>query len=249
MKVSFCITCKNRFHQIIKTLPKNLIDNNLSQQIVDFVLVDFDSTDGLGSWVVNNFQNELESGYLKYYHTTAMQNWQCSIAKNTSHYLATGDIVVNLDCDNYTGENGGQFVIDEFCKEANIVLHQSRINPGDGSFGRIAVMKHYFNLIGGYDEALNPMGYQDVDLILRLLKLGLMYAPKPDLRFNNAIHNTKAEGIRYTKGEKTYDDMLLENKEASRTNIKFSKILANDGIYGIRNGVFQFKDALLKSIN
>ena len=34
-KISFCITCKNRFYQIKKTLPQNLEDNRRLQEIVE----------------------------------------------------------------------------------------------------------------------------------------------------------------------------------------------------------------------
>lgn len=105
--LSFCITCKNRFHQISKTLRQNLDDNSLFSELVEFVLVDFGSTDGLRKWVICNFRDELESGYLKYYYTEELPFWHCSVAKDTSHLLASGEILVNLDCDNFTGPNGG----------------------------------------------------------------------------------------------------------------------------------------------
>ncbi len=56
-KISFCITCKNRLHQIRQTLPKNLEDNRRLQELVEFVLVDFGSTDGLRKWISDNFKN------------------------------------------------------------------------------------------------------------------------------------------------------------------------------------------------
>lgn len=113
---SFCITCKNRFHQISKTLRRNLDDNRLFKGLIEFILVDFGSTDGLYSWITNNFKHKMEEGYLKYYYTDELPYWHCSIAKNTSHLLAKNKILVNLDCDNYTGYNGGRFVIRQWLK-------------------------------------------------------------------------------------------------------------------------------------
>ena len=114
--LSFCITCKNRIHQIRQTLQKNLDDNRSHQDMIEFVLVDFGSTDGLKKWILSNFYQELSSGYLRYYYTDELPLWHASIAKNTAHSLARNNILVNLDCDNYTGRMGGNFVIQTFIK-------------------------------------------------------------------------------------------------------------------------------------
>jgi hypothetical protein len=60
--LSFCITCKNRFYQIIQTLKKNLEDNRLHSDWIEFILIDFGSTDGLHDWVMNNFMEDIKTG-------------------------------------------------------------------------------------------------------------------------------------------------------------------------------------------
>ena len=82
-KISFCITCKNRLYQIKKTLPQNLEDNRRLQEIVEFVLVDFGSTDGLRKWISDNFKHEIRSGYLKYFYTEEMVYWHASIEQKS----------------------------------------------------------------------------------------------------------------------------------------------------------------------
>jgi len=160
--LSFCITCKNRFHQISKTLQKNLDDNRMFKELVEFVLVDFGSTDGLQKWIIDNFQNELKENYLKYYYTDELPFWHCSIAKNTSHLLAKNEILVNLDCDNYTGYNGGRFLIRHILKhQEKIVIHQFDENLWSGTFGRITVNRNSFREVGGYDESFEPVSMQD----------------------------------------------------------------------------------------
>ena len=49
--LSFCINCKNCLHQIKETLRKNLDDNILHNDFIEFVLVDFASSDGLQNWI------------------------------------------------------------------------------------------------------------------------------------------------------------------------------------------------------
>lgn len=235
-KISFCITCKNRFHQIVKTLPDNLQNNRRSSDEVEFVLVDLGSRDGLKDWVLNQFSDELKSGYLKFFHTEQMKAWDCSIAKNTAHGYATGKILVNLDCDNFTGPDGAKFVIDCFNSHAcNIILHQFSGDKDDGSYGRISLLKEHFKLLGGYDESFNPMGYQDADLILRARELGLFYILEPQILFNKAIKNSKSDSICLTSSKKDYVTMCSENKSISERNLLLGKIIANNGKFGLKN--------------
>jgi glycosyltransferase involved in cell wall biosynthesis len=229
-KLSFCITCKNRFHQISKTLRQNLDSNIKDSNDIEFVLVDFDSKDGLSDWIIGNFQKEIESGYLKYFFCQSLPNWDCSVAKNTSHVLASGQVLVNLDCDNFTGPNGGKFILKQFALYGpRLLLHQASGNIGDGSFGRISIMKRLFLAIGGYDQSFAPMAYQDTDLILRLIEFGLIYIVKSNPSFNKAIYNTKDEGIFYAKGNMSYREMDKHNRILSSRNIANGNIVSNIG--------------------
>ena len=237
--LSFCITCKNRVHQIQKTLKKNLDDNRIHQRFIEFVLIDFGSTDGLKEWILSEFTNDLSSGFLRYYYTEELQFWHASIAKNTAHICARHDILVNLDCDNFTGHYGGLFIINKFAMyNLGIVFHQFRGTTGDGSYGRISVLRKFFYRIGGYDESLQPMGYQDDDLLNRLKQLGLTYILDADTEYNEAIFNTKEEGISYTESTKDYTAMLYENRQKSILNLSTGKLIANRGIFGIRKNIF-----------
>jgi len=241
--LSFCITCKNRLHQIRQTLRKNLDDNILHQKYIEFVLVDFASVDGLHNWIIDNFQSELSSGYLKYYYTEELPHWHMSVAKNTAHLCASGKILVNLDCDNFTGPWGGMFVLYAFKRHGNsIIFHQfSRINGEDGSFGRIAVIGNFFRLLGGYDESFEPVGLQDSDLIKRLDRYGLKYVLQPNRLYNQAIANTKEEGIQNTGSNKAYEEMARINFDRSEQNLSEGRLIANDGIFGIRKNLFDHK--------
>jgi glycosyltransferase involved in cell wall biosynthesis len=225
--LSFCITCKNRFHQIKETLPKNLADNALLKGKIEFVLVDFDSNDGLRAWILKNFLSELNKGYLK----------------NTTHLFASNDILVNLDCDNYTGKNGGKLVIREFMRaNSELVLHQFGGVYGDGTYGRISVLKKYFLQVGGYDESLEPMGYEDKDLIERLKCTGLIYRYKPSTVYSNAIRNTKEYSIKYCDTQLGYWDMQNRNEQKSIANIKEGRIKANSSLFGIQKNIFDYRN-------
>lgn len=234
--LSFCITCKNRFHQISKTLPVNLNDNRLYSHLIEFILVDFGSTDGLKDWVKKYHINDIESGYLKYYYTEELKFWHAPIAKNTSHYFAHNDILVNLDCDNFTGPDGGRFIIRQFLNSQDaIVLHLINSDYRNGSFGRICMNVKYFDQVGGYDESFLPMAYQDNDLIDRLISIGLKEVRLVDDRFTNAIRNTKEEGLSFSIQNMAWEDMLKHNKHISQTNISSGHFITNKSNgYGIR---------------
>jgi len=239
MKLSFCITYKNRFAQIVKTLPKNISDNiNLNTEI-EFILVDFNSNDGLFEWIKSNFMNHIQSGYLKYYYSEELPYWECSKAKNRSHQLGSGKILVNLDCDNYTGKNGGQFVLKQFRNYgSNTILHQASGISKDGSYGRISVLKTYFQMIGGYDESFSPMGYQDYDLIKRLKEFGLIYVCENSNAYNKAIKNSKDEGLKFTNTDQSYSEMLNNNIKISNYNI-FNGNLKTDNPENKKSNIFR----------
>jgi len=229
----------NRLYQIERTLGKNLADNRMFGHLVEFILVDFGSKDGLMDWIKQNFMDDIESGLLKYYYTDKMKSWHASIAKNTSHLYANGDVLMNLDCDNYTGYNGGKFVIQQFMNiDDDIILHQVYIYL-DGSFGRIGMRREFFHAIGGYNEAFAPMGYEDIDLLERLKALGLRYVHAGDRRYNNAIPNTREESIGNIIHKVEWDEMNRSNRLMSDRNISEGRVAVNVGVeWGIREDIF-----------
>ena len=240
--LSFCITCKNRLHQIRYTLRKNLNDNFLHRDFIEFILVDFGSNDGLREWIIDNFQSELVSGYLKYYYTEELPKWHACIAKNTAHLCANGNILVNLDCDNFTGVWGGAYVLKAFDEHGErCFVHQFGGNVGDGSYGRIAVANKYFFMLGGYDESFEPMGHQDCNLIERFIAFGLKYVSCPDSSYNHAIPNTKEEGISNTNSSKNYTQMIEFNYNLSLMNLAEGRLISNNGKFGICKNLFNYK--------
>lgn len=48
-QISFCITCMNRLKHLQETLEKNILDNFLVDE-VEFVVLDYNSQDGLEEW-------------------------------------------------------------------------------------------------------------------------------------------------------------------------------------------------------
>lgn len=226
MELSFCITCMNRTNYLKKTLLKNLNDNKNSK--VEFILVNFNSVDGLENYINNNneIKKYLVTKQLKYFNCEKLKYWHSSIAKNIAHNYASGNILVNLDSDNFIGENGGDFIIDYFKQLGNnIILSQSKEIFGSGTAGRISISKNNFKKLGGYNESFFPMGYQDTDLIERAKKINLNHINIS--KNNDAIINNKKESLINCDTNIDYITMENCNKLISKINLENNEYVAN----------------------
>ncbi len=145
MKLSFCVTCMNRLHQLRQTLPENLhsISKDGNSEIV---LVNYNSADLLDDWV-RQFTPYIEAGVLRYAHEQTAQHFHASKAKNLAHFLATGDYVINLDGDNFI-----DFTIkpmrEEWSKRPNASIWLWSGTYADGTFGRIGLPRDLFLRLG-----------------------------------------------------------------------------------------------------
>jgi glycosyltransferase involved in cell wall biosynthesis len=223
---------------------QNLEDNFVDNTHIEFVLVDFGSTDGFRDWIrFQNFKKYNEHGYFKYYETDRLNSWHASVAKNTAIHYSTGKIVVTLDCDNFTGIRGGDFVINQFEKHNyNCVLHQFDQTAQNGNFGRIGLTKNKFNQLGGYDQSLLPMGYQDWDLLKRAESTGSKYINMMDDKYNKAILNSGGKKLSIANTQTQHKalgwtEMNRINKLKSQHNIYREQFIANKGYYGLRADV------------
>ena len=231
-KLSFCITHKDRFEYLQKTLLQNLKDNEEDRLNIEFILMDFHESDEVMHWIREIFPKEIGQGYLKYFRAK-MQGWSAPLAKNTAHYVASGSILTNLDCDNFTGREGGRFVLEQYYKEeSNLMLWQFSRVRRDGSYGRMSFYQQAFEDLGGYDEGLMEMGFQDNDLMLRALKMGVKRIERNDKLYNKAIKHEK-----YKPAQMSFRSMERWNKARSKMNIKQQKLTANNGSYGLREGI------------
>lgn len=156
-KVSFCITCMGRLSHLKQTLEKNILDNARYPN-VEFVL-------------------------LVYYRTLRPEHFHVTRAKNIVHSLATGDILCNLDADNFTGKDLAFYLNRIFNKKPNTIVGVTSEVPD--CFGRIALTRRDFNRLGGYDESFEGWGFEDDDIIVRAEEAGLSLKllPAPFLKY------------------------------------------------------------------
>lgn len=210
LKVSFCTTCKGRVHHLKETLPKNLAATKDNPN-VEFVLLDYDSRDGMEAWVKENFQSEITSGRLRYAKLAPAEHFKMAHAKNMVHRIATGDILCNLDADNVIGKGYAEWLAGVFRKHPSSIVSQHAFTPMvavakriDHKFlhrdrpkigGRIAVMRDDFYRLGGYDEKYSGWSPDDMDFTFRGRELGLKRVDTPVALLGEVIDHSNEERL------------------------------------------------------
>ncbi len=176
MVIAFCTSCMNRLWQLKRTLGPNL--ETLAGTPHFVALCNYNSTDGLREYVREHFLDACRGGSLIHFQTTVPNRFHASKAKNAAHRLAltrTPDILFNLDADNFITAETITVCVERFNVASDIMFHHWSGFWGDGSFGRIAVRASTWVRLGGYDETMREMSYQDTDLLNRGRAAGLRY--------------------------------------------------------------------------
>ncbi len=195
-KISFCVVCMNRLHQLKQTLLQNIKDNEDYDEL-EFIVLDYNSKDGMENWINANMASYINNGRMVYYKTNDPDKWSPSHSKNLAFKLATGDIICSIWADYYTGKNFAKYVNDTFSADNNIVItpidfYKTRKNynpPGD-VLGKVCVKKEDFLRIKGFDERMDRHGFEDYDFINRLEMIGVKRILIEDFEFLKYIsHN------------------------------------------------------------
>lgn len=168
--ISFCTACMNRTDQLKQTYIKNIEDCIYYGTDVEFVLVNYNSSDDLDEWAKQSLMKYIELGVLNYYKTTLPKNWDMSHAKNVTHRLAQGEIICNLDADNFLGDGFYEYIKDKLYLNKHAFVRKR----GSGKGGRLVLHREHFYAVGGYDERMcYGWGLEDGDLHRRLERLGI----------------------------------------------------------------------------
>jgi len=213
-KVSICTSIMNRLSDFKTTFPKNL-ENNKDYPNVEFVILDYNSSDGLGEWIRTTYMDQIESGRVVYVRTEEPEFYTMSHSRNVAFKASSGDIVNNLDADNYTG-NGFASIIN---KMAEVCPRRAAFVKGKRMMhGRIGFYRNEWEAAGGYDEDLYSYGFDDHNLLYRMMILGckLMwwgyFGPSYSERINTSrqdkVLNMEHKNRKWTENENktiTYD--------------------------------------------
>ncbi len=180
--ISFCTVVLDRADDLKETLRLNMGAN----QDAEFVVLDYGSTDDVLSWIGHELHRLPYGRRFAVYRLKKPRPLNIAHAKNVVHRLATGDVLVNLDADNFTGE-GYSEEIEQLMRHWLDSVERVRgkphfaIMPKDrlkkeesffGAGGRIIVSRSAFISVGGYDESFVGYGFEDTEFLARLQNAG-----------------------------------------------------------------------------
>lgn len=235
LKISLCTTCMNRAHHIKFTLLKNIQDNQKYQKF-EVVLLNYNSGDDLDRWARKKLDKFVKSGQVIYAKTHDPSSFNPSHAKNLAHCLATGDILVNVDADQFVGEGFCKFINDFFKSIPNRFSLQ--FLGALSTSGRIAVSRKDFFEIKGYNEELtsNQFGYEDYDFLCRLEESGVPRKNVSIKNFTKFIWHSDEERTRnFAKSQISVVDTANANFLISDQNIKNGRLLGNYRPWAVAN--------------
>jgi len=245
-KISFCTTCMGRLHHLRETLLKNIKDNEENPN-VEFVVLNYNSPDGLDSWARENLKEWVASGKVQYYRTEEPRYFKNNHAKNVVHKLATGDIVCNIDADNFTGKGMAEFLVKTFKEKPQRVVIGDDLLQSDAT-GRIALLKEYFMRLGGYEEDFNGWGFEDRDLCGRAVMCGFEKVFIRDRSLLGSIAHSTEESVKYMAPEFQNPAMTSQrNRNIYPLFWRFFRVRANRGrSWGRARVQKNFKEEILE---
>lgn len=230
-KISFITACKGRLHQLRQTVLLNLHWNS-NYPNLEFVLLDYNSRDGFEAWAEQVLRDHIASGRVVYYKTFEPERFRYAHARNMLVRLASGDVICNVDADNFTGKNFAWYIAErlqhyDYCLGSK--LHDGIIHAQDfGNCGRIATWRKYYLEFGAYNETMDSWGYEDVDFYNRLFKIGLKACKIDECYLHCIAHH---EGRQVHEPENN-DDYLDDYKEKSYQRLERGEVVVNDGNFG-----------------
>lgn len=211
-----------RLHHLSVTLPKNIADNVYPN--VEFVILNYNSPDKLDEWM-KQYTSLMNVGKILYLKENTVKYYSMTHSRNIAFKAATGDIVCNVDADNYTGD-----FATELNRIANEMGKKTLFSKGKRLLhGRLGFFKDDFiNILGGYDEDIIGYGHDDRDIFDRAMALGFRIGRFEGNVYVNRLNHARAERVRHML-EKDRRAMEARNRAISMKKLENKAFVANVG--------------------
>lgn len=208
-----------------QTLLQNILDN-ADYPNIEFVVLNYNSKDDLHDFMTSSiFRGHRKMGLVRYLRTRAPDYFSMSNSRNVAFRNSTGDIVTNVDADNFTGRGFASYLN----RLASISSRRVIFAKGKRRIhGRLGLFKDEFEDIGGYDEDLDGYGYEDHSLMLRAMGLGyrLMWWAGSDVNFMRRIITPKHKvGMNMKNQDWRKTEQM--NRELTLAKIGRGELIAN----------------------
>jgi glycosyltransferase involved in cell wall biosynthesis len=246
LKISFCVINMNRLYHLRETLLKNIADA-LEYPDSEIILLDYNSSDEMEQWSREHLSDYINDNKLIYYKTFEPKIYSHSHSKNLAFKLAGGDLVCNINADNYIGEGFADYVNQAFREMPASFLVGDNVLIREqfrGTAGKVCLFRDDFMHVGGFDERMTVYGWEDTDFTNRLQYAGLQKREFSDLKYLVAIEHSNEE--RYNMDQQLADIHALYVDYRNFAVMKLM-VLYKDGTY--KAGTVNDNSKLLKKAN
>lgn len=251
-KISFCIVSMNRLHHLRETLPANILDNE-DYENLEFVILDYNSSDSLDLYIKETMSEHLKTGRIVYYRTTTPKYFNRSHSRNVAYKLASGDIICNIDADNFTGKGFASYVSKQFADDESVFLTFAIVSKNSDVYGRNCVRRTDFYNIKGYDERMINYGFEDYDFFNRLELCGVTRKPI-DQNYAGAIKHSATERLSNEFSLMNLDSLYANYLTPSSTGFLFlyknnefkQGTLINNSTYSLTGSITDLHQSQLK---
>jgi len=217
MKISICIHCMNRLDDLRQIMP-HLYAAADSCPPVEIVIVDYNSSDGLGAYV-DEIVRERDITYRRY---EGREYFHLAHARNLSALAAHGDCLVLTGADIIISPEYMQ-AVREAVEGGAVFVHQS-----SRFVGVLCVRRDEFIAAGGYDERFEGYGKEDKDLLARLLRRGRPHAEIPTL-LDLIVTPWSKKLANYDPALGGRNQMRKRSKPLYQGNVEAGILVANEG--------------------
>lgn len=220
-----------------QTLPINLL-NTASYREKEFVILNYGSRDGLDEWVKSEMGQWL--GIIQYFHTSEPEYFWATHAKNLAHKVATGDILCNLDADNFLLPGFAEYLVECFKENVVVSSKSEDISGNHGCCGKIAVRREHFYSVNGYDEDQKwGWGMDDTSFQYRVRRQNSLEVVLCGREWNRAIDHGNEE--------RTKNYPLKDIKESNRLSYELLKKIDESKQFVVNQGREWGKGVLTKN--
>jgi len=265
MSLCSILIATHKRNDVLQWNLKSLSEQKNDVEII--VLDDFYISDNECKQLVKQYERQLNIKYIHSGKTKQGKNiWRVpGYAYNIGSKLASSDIIVLCCGEMYHVGNTIQYIANKIQDDPNLLCTVRGVDDrkgfflnklkkgqpitindcGAAEFGLtvylpfcLGVSKHQFMTVGGYDETFTGMGYEDDDLVERLLRLGCKHSVRRldspryyevniDIPMDLWVIHLFSPHI---KGEKSTNDLIELNKQLFLKNNADNKIHVNTTI-------------------